>query len=71
MTFPDPGHVIAKVIASRTIPGNPRFANSLGIRLKWTSPDDLGKYLGKSGVRFDSLTVHDFDYKEVMFDVTA
>jgi hypothetical protein len=45
------------VIASRTIPGNPRFSRSLGNRLKWTSPDDDGKHLANRG--FDPLTVHD------------
>jgi hypothetical protein len=57
--------VIAKVIASRTIPGNPRFSRSLGNRLKWTSPDDDGKHLANRG--FDSLTVHHVDLERLAF----
>jgi hypothetical protein len=59
MAFPDPGHMIAKVIASETIQHNPRFADPLENRLKWTSPDDPRSIWANRG--FDSLTVHCVD----------
>ena len=51
--------MIAKMIASETIHYNPRFRSSLGNRLKWTFPDDPGKYWANRG--FDPLTVHIVD----------